>query len=46
MSRLFKENISNIGMDPANTDDHFKVLPVFGTVQSKMDENGTELVKK
>ncbi|KAA2279395.1 hypothetical protein [Candidatus Nitrosocosmicus sp. SS] len=39
-------NILNINIDPAKTEDHFKGLPVFGTVQSIIDENGKELLKK
>ncbi|MDN5867793.1 MAG: hypothetical protein L0H55_10400 [Candidatus Nitrosocosmicus sp.] len=39
-------NILNINIDPSKTEDHFKGLPVFGTVQSIVDENGKELVKK
>jgi hypothetical protein len=38
-------NIINLGIDPTKTDDHFYELPVFGTVQSIVDENGKELVK-
>ena len=40
---LFNGNVINIGFDPAKTEDHFKGLPVFGTVQSIVDENGKEL---
>ncbi|MDN5867765.1 MAG: hypothetical protein L0H55_10255 [Candidatus Nitrosocosmicus sp.] len=43
---LFNGNILNLGIDPAKTEDHFKGLPVFGTVQSIVDENGKEIVKK
>jgi hypothetical protein len=43
---LFNGNVLNLGIDPAKTEDHFKGLPVFGTVQSIVDENGKELVKK
>lgn len=39
-------NILNINIDPSKTEDHFKGLPVFGTVLSITDENGRELVKK
>jgi hypothetical protein len=39
-------NILNINIDPSKTEDHFKGLPVFGTVQSIVDENGKEIVKK
>lgn len=39
-------NILNINIDPSKTEDHFEGLPVFGTVQSIVDENGKELVKK
>jgi hypothetical protein len=43
---LFNGNILNIGLDPAKTEDHFKGLPVFGTVQTIVDENGKELRNK
>lgn len=43
---LFNGNILNIGIDPSKTEDHFKGLPVFGAVQSIVDENGREMVKK
>lgn len=42
---LFNGNVINISIDPAKTEDHFKGLPIFGTVQSITDENGKELVK-
>lgn len=42
---LFNGNVINISIDPSKTEDHFKGLPVFGTVQSIIDENGKELVK-
>jgi len=43
---LFNGNVLNIGLDPAKTEDHFKGLPVFGTVQTIVDENGKELRNK
>jgi hypothetical protein len=43
---LFNGNILNLGMDASKTEDHFKGLPVFGTVQSIVDENGRELLNK
>ena len=43
---LFNGNVLNLGIDPAKTEDHFYGLPVFGTVQSIMDESGKEIVKK
>jgi len=43
---LFNGNVLNIGLDPAKTEDHFKGLPVFGTVQTIIDENGKELRNK
>ncbi|MDR4490452.1 MAG: hypothetical protein R2685_06065 [Candidatus Nitrosocosmicus sp.] len=43
---LFNGNIINLGIEPTKTDDHFYGLPVFGTIQSIVDENGKELVKK
>jgi hypothetical protein len=39
-------NILNLAIDPIKTEDHFKGLPVFGTIQSIVDQNGKELVKK
>lgn len=41
---LFNGNIINLSMDAPKTADHFKGLPVFGTVQSIVDENGKELL--
>ena len=32
-------------VDPSKTEDHFKGLPVFGTVESIIDQNGRELLK-
>jgi hypothetical protein len=43
---LFNGNVINLSIGPTKTDDHFYGLPVFGTVQSIVDENGKELVKK
>jgi hypothetical protein len=43
---IFNGNVMNLGLDPSKTEDHFYGLPVFGTVQSIVDENGKELVKK
>lgn len=39
-------NIININVDPVKTEDHFKGLPVFGTVQYIINENGKVLVAK
>lgn len=43
---LLNGNVFNLNVDPLKTDDHFYGLPVFGTVQSIVDENGKELVKR
>lgn len=43
---ILNGNILNLNLDPGKTEDHFKGLPVFGTVQSIIDENGKEIVKK
>lgn len=43
---LLNGNILNLAIDPTKTDDHFYGLPVFGTVQSIVDENGRELLQK
>jgi hypothetical protein len=39
-------NTININIDPVKTEDHFKGLPVFGTVQYIINENGKTLVAK
>lgn len=39
-------NIITVNIDPTKTEDHFKGLPVFGTVQSIVDISGREVVKK
>lgn len=43
---ILNGNIMNLGLDPSKTEDHFYGLPVFGTVQSMVDENGEELLQK
>ncbi|MGD9535334.1 MAG: hypothetical protein AB7V56_16385 [Candidatus Nitrosocosmicus sp.] len=43
---ILNGNILNLNLDPGKTEDLFKGLPVFGTVQSIIDENGKEIVKK
>lgn len=43
---LANGNIINFNIDPSKTEDHFKGLPVFGTVESIIDQNGRELLKK
>jgi hypothetical protein len=43
---LLNGHILNLAIDPTKTDDHFKGLPVFGTVQSMVDKNGRELLNK
>jgi hypothetical protein len=43
---LANGNIINFNIDPSKTDDHFKGLPVFGTVESIIDQNGRELLKR
>jgi hypothetical protein len=43
---MLNGNIINIHINPKKTDDHFKGLPVFGTVKSIIDKNGNELLKR
>jgi hypothetical protein len=43
---ILNGNILNLNIDPAKTEDHFNGLPLFGTVQSIIDNNGKELLKK
>jgi len=43
---LLNGNVVNINIEPTSTDDHFKGLPVFGTVESIIDQNGKELLKQ
>jgi len=43
---ILNGNILNLNIDPGKTEDHFKGLPVFGTIQSIIDSNGKELLKK
>ena len=43
---LLNGNIINFNIEPTKTDDHFKGLPVFGTVESIIDQNGKELLKR
>ena len=43
---LVNGNIVNFNIDASKTEDHFKGLPVFGTVQSIIDQNGRELLKR
>jgi hypothetical protein len=43
---LANGNIVSFNIDPSKTEDHFKGLPVFGTVDSIIDQNGRELLKK
>ena len=43
---LANGNIISFNIDPSKTEDHFKGLPVFGTVDSIIDQNGRELLKK
>jgi hypothetical protein len=40
---MLRGNIVNINTDPIKTEDHFKGLPVFGTVTSITDQNNNEL---
>jgi hypothetical protein len=40
---ILRGNIVNFNMDPIKTEDHFKGLPVFGTVTSITDQNNKEL---
>lgn len=43
---ILNGKILNLNLDPGKTEDHFKGLPVFGTVQSIIDNNGKEMLKK
>lgn len=43
---LLNGNVVNFNIEPTSTDDHFKGLPVFGTVESIIDQNGKELLKQ
>jgi hypothetical protein len=43
---LMNGRIVNFNIEPTKTDDHFKGLPVFGTVESIIDQNGKELIKQ
>ena len=38
-------NTINFNIESTKTEDHFKGLPVFGTVESIVDQNGKELLK-
>lgn len=43
---MLNGNVFNIHINPTKTDDHFKGLPVFGTVKSVTDQNGNELLNR
>lgn len=43
---LLNGNVANFNIEGTKTDDHFKGLPVFGTVESIIDQNGKELLKR
>lgn len=43
---LMNGRIVNFNIEGTKTDDHFKGLPVFGTVESIIDQNGKELLKQ
>lgn len=43
---ILNGNILNLNLDPGKTEDHFKGLPVFGSVKSIIDNNGKELLTK
>lgn len=43
---LMNGRIVNFNIEGTKTDDHFKGLPVFGTVESIIDQNGRELLKQ
>jgi hypothetical protein len=43
---LLNGNVVNFNIEATKTDDHFKGLPVFGTVESIIDQNGKELLKQ
>jgi hypothetical protein len=42
---LTNGNIISFNIDPSKTEDHFKGLPVSGTVDSITDQNGREVLK-
>ncbi len=42
---LLNGNIISINIDSTKTNDHFRGLPVYGTVQSIVDKNGKDLIK-
>ena len=43
---LMNGRIVNFNIEGTKTDDHFKGLPVFGTVESIIDQDGKELLKR
>jgi hypothetical protein len=43
---LMNGNVVNFNIEPTRTDDHFKGLPVFGNVESIIDQSGRELLKQ
>ncbi|HET6590045.1 MAG TPA: hypothetical protein VFG45_07780 [Candidatus Nitrosocosmicus sp.] len=43
---ILNGNVLNLNLDPGKTEDHFKGLPIFGTVQSIIDNTGKDLLKK
>jgi hypothetical protein len=43
---LMNGNVINFNIEATKTDDHFKGLPVFGTVESVIGQDGKELLKR
>jgi hypothetical protein len=43
---LMNGNVINFNIEATKTDDHFKGLPVFGTVESIIGQDGKELLKR
>jgi hypothetical protein len=43
---LMNGNVINFNIEASKTDDHFKGLPVFGTVESIIGQDGKELLKR
>lgn len=43
---LMNGNVINFNIEATKTDDHFKGLPVFGTVESIIGQDGKELLKQ
>jgi hypothetical protein len=43
---LLNGNIINMMVNPIESDYHFKAFPIYGTVMSIIDENGSSLVEE